>query len=412
MARASTGGIRTKHTTRGTAYHARFRAYGQRREVLLGYSSDGMTPAIARQELQTILVDVRRGDWKPFSNRAPEEPVQAPTFHEFASEWMAARETAGLRPRTVEYLRWALVEHLLPEFASLRLDEFTIERVDRYASSKATEGRLSNRSINKTLDVLSSVLETAVEYEHLRANPARGRRRRLPVSKKPRSFLDTAEHISALLDATSGLDAAARLRRGQRRALLATLAFAGLRIGEALDLRWGDVNLAAGRLKVRDAKTAAGVRTVTLLPVLRDELLAYKAKAPDTSSHVLVFGTTTGGRQSETNVRRRILAPAVETASARLAKLDVEPLPERLTPHSLRRTFASILAALGEPMPSVIRQLGHTDPSLTLRIYAHDMARGEDERERLRALVEGRDWGTLGDNVPAEGADAPVSVAS
>ena len=40
---------------------------GQRREVLLGYSSDGMTPAVARQELQVILVDVRRGDWKRFA---------------------------------------------------------------------------------------------------------------------------------------------------------------------------------------------------------------------------------------------------------------------------------------------------------------------------------------------------------
>jgi integrase len=116
-------------------------------------------------------------------------------------------------------------------------------------------------------------------------------------------------------------------------------------------------------LKVRDA-TPAGVRTVDLLPVLRDELLAYKAKAADTGPDVLVFGTSTGDRQSETNVRRRILAPAVEKASEALAKAEAERLPERLTPHSLRRTFASILAALGEPMPSVIRQLGHTDPTL------------------------------------------------
>jgi integrase len=410
MARSSTGGIRTKQTSRGTAFHARFRAYGQRREVLLGYSSDGMTPAIARQELQAILVDVRRGDWKPFSTRVPEEPMQAPTFHEFASEWLAARETAGLRPRTIEYLRWALVEHLLPQFAATRLDEFTIEKVDRYATAKATGGRLSNRSVNKTLDVLSGVLETAVEYGHLRTNPAKGRRRRLPVSKKPRSFLDTAEHLAALLDAASDLDRDARRRHGQRRALLATLALAGLRIGEALDLRWVDVNLAGGRLKVRDAKTAAGVRTVTLLPALRDELLAYKSRADDTRAEALVFGTSTGGRQSETNVRRRILAPAVAKADERLMAAGHEPLPERLTPHSLRRTYASILAALGEPMPSVIRQLGHTDPSLTLRIYAHDMARGEDERERLKAVVEGRDWGTLGDKTPV--GEQTVELAS
>lgn len=407
MARASTGGIRTKHTSRGTAYHARFRAYGQRREVLLGYSSEGMTPAIARQELQAILVDVRRGDWKPYTARVPEEPKQAPTFHEFASEWLAAREAAGLRPRTIEYLRWALVDHLLPAFQHTRMDEFTIEAVDRYATSK-TGGRLSNATVNKTLDVLSGVLETAREYGHLQANPARGRRRRLPISRKPRSFLDTAKGIVALLEAAAELDREARRRRGQRRALLATLAFAGLRIGEALDLRWGDVNLAGGRVKVRDAKTAAGVRSVNLLPVLRDELLAYRSRVPGASPDSLVFGTSTGGRQSETNVRRRILAPAVKKANERLAKRELEPLPDRLTPHSLRRTFASILAALGEPMPSVIRQLGHTDPTLTLRIYAHDMGRGDDERDRLKALVEGRDWGTLGDNAAVEDPAAAV----
>jgi len=77
-------------------------------------------------------------------------------------------------------------------------------------------------------------------------------------------------------------------------------------------------------------------------------------------------------------------------------------LPERLTPHSLRHTFASILAALGEPMPSVIRQLGHTDPALTLRIYTHDMARGEHERARLKALVEGRECGTLWDKTQTD----------
>ena len=45
-----------------------------------------------------------------------------------------------------------------------------------------------------------------------------------------------------------------------------------------------------------------------------------------------------------------------------------------------------------------MRWVSITDPTLTLRIYAHDMARGGDERARLKALVEGRDWGTLGDN--------------
>jgi hypothetical protein len=54
----------------------------------------------------------------------------------------------------------------------------------------------------------------------------------------PRTWLDSAEQIAALLDGAAALDATARTRKGERRALLATLVFAGLRIGEALALRW------------------------------------------------------------------------------------------------------------------------------------------------------------------------------
>jgi integrase len=57
------------------------------------------------------------------------------------------------------------------------------------------------------------------------------------------------------------------------------LTFAGLRISEALGLRWRDVNLAAGRLRVRQSKTDAGTRYVDLLPMLHDELAMLKASA-------------------------------------------------------------------------------------------------------------------------------------
>jgi integrase len=52
-----------------------------------------------------------------------------------------------------------------------------------------------------------------------------------------------------------------------RQATLATFVFAGLRIGELLDLRWRDVDLATGRLRIKDSKTDAGSRDVRLLPV-------------------------------------------------------------------------------------------------------------------------------------------------
>jgi integrase len=58
-----------------------------------------------------------------------------------------------------------------------------------------------------------------------------------------------------------------------------------------------------------------------------------------------------------------------------------------LTQHSLRRTFASILVAIGNDPIYVMGQMGHTDPKFTLKVYARAMQRRGDERDRLRALV-------------------------
>ncbi len=96
------------------------------------------------------------------------------------------------------------------------------------------------------------------------------------------------------------LDTAAATRPGQRRALLTTLVFAGLRIGEALALHWDEVDL----------------DRATITPT--------RASRYQNTSH----------------------------------------------PHSLRRTFASLLFALGESLPYVMAQMGHTTPNLTLAIYA------------------------------------------
>ena len=136
-----------------------------------------------------------------------------------------------------------------------------------------------------------------------------------------------------------------------------------------------------------EAKTDAGVREIDLLPALRDELLERRAVLRDAAPDSYVFATTTGGRQGPSNIRRRVLAKAIERANERRVQSDLPPLPGSITPHSLRRTFASLLFALGRPAPIVMEQLGHTDAKLTLRIYARAMRRGEGETKRLREIV-------------------------
>ena len=221
-------------------------------------------------------------------------------------------------------------------------------------------------------------------------------------------WLDSAEQIEALLDAAGEIDRTARAdHRVPRRAILSTLTFAGLRIGELIDLRWRDVDFAAGKITVRESKTDAGTgRTIDLLPILRAELEAHKAAQGGEQTKVIsldahrarrgpsrthsgerVFPTQADGPMSPNNVRNRILTPAAAKANEQLEHAGQTPLPDGLTPHKLRHTFASLLVALGTDPGAVMDQLGHSDPTFTLRVYRHGMRRGEGSKQQLAALV-------------------------
>ena len=81
----------------------------------------------------------------------------------------------------------------------------------------------------------------------------------------------------------------------------------------------------------------------------------------------------------------------------RLAELGIEPISERVTPHSLRRTYASLRAACGDDPVYIAEQLGHTDMNLTFRIYQRPVKRraklsGAHLREFDRAL----EWAEIG----------------
>jgi integrase len=386
MPRPATGQVIVDTRRRSPIYGLRFTAYGRRQYVTLGSAQEGWTPKRAQEQLADELAKVRLGVWK-----AP-EPEPAPTvetdpmFHVFSSEWVAANE-GSWREKTRKDYRWKLSEHLLPFFKAHRLSQITIAEVDRYRTTKVKQGRLSAASINKTIALLAQILEVAVEYGHIERNTARGRRRRLKADRPAPVWLDSATQIAALLDAAGELDRQARFdRQVPRRAILATLTFAGLRIGELVDLRWRDVDLAAGKITVRTSKTDAGVRTIDLLPALRDELAALKADAKP-HSRDRVFQTREGGPLNQSNVRNRLLAKAVERANERLEDDGHPPLPDGLSPHKLRHTFASLLVALGTDPGAVMDQLGHEDAAFTLRVYRHGMRRDEKSKQALARLV-------------------------
>jgi integrase len=118
-----------------------------------------------------------------------------------------------------------------------------------------------------------------------------------------------------------------------------------------------------------------------------------------------VFATGRGGRMSDDNFRSRVLRAAVGRANENLERADLPPLPDKLTPHSLRRTFCSLLYALGEDPGTVMDEMGHTDPALALRVYRQSMRRGEDEKAQMRALVEGVVWANMGERGDVEASE-------
>jgi integrase len=411
MPRRASGQLVVRTGARDTSYGVRIPFAGRRHYVTLGYASEGMNDRRAREEIENILADVRRGIWRPPPPQPAVETVaEEPTFHVLASEWVERRRHE-VDERTVEHWTWALSTHLLPFFAPFTPSQITVALIERFKAAKLAEreerlaaieqwrkadpktrGRmpvrpLSNASINKCLKVLAQVLDDAVEIGYVDQNVARGKRRRLKAAKPRRTWLEL-EQVQALLAAA-----------GRHRALIATMILAGLRVGELVALRWRDVDLAAGKLRVVDAKTDAGVRVVDVSPMLLDELKIHRAGATLTGPDELVFGTGRGTMRNRSNVTRQILQPAIERANAELAEAGRPPI-EGVTNHSLRRTFMSLLYEAGASPAYVMNQAGHTDAAMALEVYAKVMDRKRDTGERMDALVRGADWAQTGTSGP------------
>jgi integrase len=188
----------------------------------------------------------------------------------------------------------------------------------------------------------------------------------LPAVRGKRDRIASPDEASKLL---------AALRQGDR-ALWATAMYAGLRRGELMALRWDDVDLAAGRIRVERSwdpkegiiapKSAAAVRTVPIAAVLRDYLDEHRLR---TRTEGLVFG-----RSAETPFDARALARRAETAWKRL---------EPISLHECRHTFASLMIAAGANAKALSTWMGHSSITITLDRYGHLMPGNEEEGAAL-----------------------------
>jgi integrase len=293
-------------------------------------------------------------------------------YGEWVQRW---RATLTLKPKSLASVDSLLRTQVLPRWAQVPLERITHEDVGAWVAEMSVQ--LSASRTRQAYHVLTGSLDAAVRSRRLAVNPAAGVS--LPrLRPRPRRYLSHAE-VLRLLDAA-----------GDEGLPIAVLAYVGIRWGELAGMRVRSLDMLRGRLEVVETVDEInGVltpgtpkdherRSVALPKSLREDLAVHLiGKQPND----YVFTSRTGSPLRSGNFRRDVFDPA-----ARAAGLD------GLTPHELRHTAASLLVDEGANVLAVARQLGHADPSVTLRIYADLFDDRLDEvAERLdRAIADAR----------------------
>ena len=380
---------------RGGRYVVRYRdGRGKQRKAF------ARTLGEARDLKATLTADVRRGEHRVLSRV---------TFAEYAPTWIvsyAGRTSRGLRDATRhDYARQLGLDPdtnnplepargALAFFGRMRLTEIEPRDVKAYAAAIAARGVKPN-TVRLQLAPVKAMLADAAEEGLIRSNPSVG----LRIAQVNRGGNDEGEKVMALTEE----ELAGLLREIPEhwRLLVTLLAQSGLRISEALPLRWGDVDFGRRRLQVRRSlsrgqigapKSRYGRRDVPLTEGMARALWnARKAEGIDARDEAAIFTGRDGGLLDRSQVFR-IVRAAAKRADVPWAGL-----------HTLRHTAATILFRRGWNAVQVQKFLGHHSPAFTLATYVHLLPDDLPEPTCLDVL---RDAETIVGVVDAQGAEA------
>ncbi len=295
------------------------------------------------------------------------------TVGEYLDAWMKRTAPRWSEKTKDSYARMARL-HILPALGATPLSKLTRAQIADWLSALAAKpsargGRLADRTVSYCRSILRVCLHEAVRDGLLAGSPVdlvRG-----PVSR-------SKVIASYTLDEVRRLDVAdSRFRVGP---LLAVLWRSGLRIGEAVALRWSDLDLdkgvlfvsrqiveVGGRKMETRPKTARGVREIPLsgeaATILRNhratQAVEAQMRGKGWNSMGLVFPSEAGGWMGQRNVLR---AWYVALAEVGLKQGGV---------HALRHTFASLALLAGMDITTLSTILGHESPAFTARTYVH-----------------------------------------
>gem|GEM_PF-100896 len=339
--------VEKRVTSHGARYEVRYRAPdgGERSRTF-------RTRRDADRFAFTVEADKLRGAWV-------DPRSAARSFGDVAREWLGSNPAK--RPGTWARDESILRVHLLPALGSQPIGRVTPATVRHIVAEWCTH--LRPRTVRRHYGVLRAVFAFAVESGALVASPCRGIR--LPEVEHLDRRIVTAEDLERLAD-----------ELGEEYRTLAYLgAVLGLRWGECAGLRVGRVDFLRGTLTVAEQatrglhgatlfgppKSAAGRRTLAIpgaiVEMLADQLARRGLTGEDADA--LVFAMPGGEVLEYENFRHRVWLPA-----CRRADLD------GLTFHDLRRANATGLVAEGVDLKTAQTRLGHSDPRLTLAVYA------------------------------------------
>lgn len=300
---------------------------------------------------------ISRGEWT-------NPQLQKTKLNQVYLEFMKTKQS--LKPKSLKAMESLWQYHIEPAFGHFPIKNITMASVTKWVtdsvvgdSAYTTSGRITKAQVQ-----LCAILDFAVDHGLMHKNPVRksdGKVNKITLPKTDRTRPAVALTPQELVVLAKSC--------GDFESLVLLAGVSGLRWGELIALRAKDfagdgrfVQVTRSISEVgghfHNVSTKSGqTRVVYLPPMIQSRIIeSIRSKSPEE----LVFTNALGKPLSLSNFTNRVFKPA----------LRISGVPT-ITPHGLRHTAASIAISSGASVLSVANMLGHSDPSITLRIYAH-----------------------------------------
>ena len=295
---------------------------------------------------------------------AGQEPKPERTFGNYANnEW--AQYTSNKWKDSTRITQGSFVKHhIVPYFEKMLLSKITPSHIVAFQQCLETKN-LSKKTRRNIHTVLTTMFNYAVELELIFRSPVK--RGIAPKLESREKTALTSEQAWALWDALKAPDTM------RYRAFYGVLLFTGIRTGEALGLKWEDVDFASHQLRIERAisrgkettpKTSLSLRTRPLCDELYNALLHHKSMAQYRQPTDYVF-VSSSGRPANPDQLREALQRVLR------ATMDIHLGPREDGLHLLRHTSGSIVYRVTGSVKEAQAWLGHSSSRITLDTYTH-----------------------------------------